>query len=29
MFIIQIKEEVVVAASIRGLHAVKSKNGFI
>jgi len=24
----QIKEEVVVAASIGGLHAVRSKNGF-
>jgi len=29
MSIMQIKEEVVVAASIRGLHAVKSKNSFI
>jgi len=29
MFIMQIKEEVVAAASIRGLHAVRSKNGFI
>jgi len=29
MFIVQIKEEVVVAVLIRGLHAVKSKNGFI
>jgi len=29
MSIIQIKEEVVVAVLIRGLHAVRSKNGFI
>jgi len=29
MFIMQIKEEVVVAALIRGLHAVRSKDGFI
>jgi len=28
MFIVQIKEEVVVAALIRGLHAVRSKDGF-
>jgi len=29
MSIMQIKEEVVAAALIRGLHAVRSKNGFM
>jgi len=29
MSIMQIKEEVAAAASIRGLHAVRSKNGFM
>ena len=29
MFIIQIEEEVAAAALIRGLHAVRSKDGFI
>jgi len=29
MFIVQIEEEAVAAALIRGLHAVRSKNGFI
>jgi len=29
MFIMQIKEEVVVVALIRGLYAVRSKNGFM
>jgi len=29
MFIVQIEEEVVAAALIRGLHAVRSKNGFM
>jgi len=28
MSIVQIKEEVVVAVLIRGLHAVRSKDGF-
>jgi len=29
MFIMQIKEEVVVVVLIRRLHVVRSKNGFI